>query len=120
MLLEQNCRLSLVLEGDLRDAIRASDVGVDRAIQVVWPGYRPSLHQWVPLQSPNSWWLVNKTAHIGEKRSQTVHVNIIDGSLLVDGKQIGNPSVLPSDITSSPMYCELFSEVCGVSVPVLL
>ena len=120
VLLDRDHRLSLILEGDLRDAIRTSDVGVDRAIQVIWPSYQASLDRWVPLQSPNSRWLVNRTAHVGEKHSQVVHVNILDGSLLVDGKQIGHQSVLPSDVTSSSMYHELFSEVCGVPVPVPL
>ena len=116
MLLDRDCHLSLILEGSLRDAIQAdtSGLGVDRAIQVVWPSYRPSLSRWDLLQSPNSRWLVCETAPSGHKRSQMVHVNILDGSVLIDGKLMSGG--LPSNITSNPMYCDLFDNVCSISV----
>ena len=118
MLLNRNRRLSLILEESLRDAIQAkrpiqasstSGLGVDYAVQMVWPQYRPSTCGWSP-QSPNSEWLVTE-----DRRSQTVHVNLLDGSILVDGKLIGNK--LPKDITENSIYQELFGkpEVCGIS-----
>ncbi|KAF8129798.1 hypothetical protein EV363DRAFT_1219569 [Boletus edulis] len=108
-LLSRDHRLSLVLEGSLRDAIEAdtSDIGVDRAVQMVWPGYRPSPCRWKPLGSPNSCWLVCETAPISNRRSQTVHVNLLDGSLLVDSRPIGTK--LPSAVTQDEDYKTLFA-----------
>ena len=116
-LLNHSRRLSLVLESSLKDAIQAdtTDLGVDRAVQVVWPGYRPSPRRWRSLQPPNSRWLLCETAPTSERCSQKVHVNLLDGSLLVDGKPISDK--LPSDVTSDPIYRELFGEVGGVLVP---
>lgn len=115
MLLNRDRRLSLVLEASLRDAIQAddTDLGVDRAVQMVWPGYRPSPRRWESLPSPNSpsRWLVCETAPTREKRSQTVHINLLDGSFLVDGKPMSNE--LPSVVTSDSTYRELFGNVRG-------
>ena len=115
MLLDRNRRLSLILEGRLRDAIQAdpTDLGVDRAVEMVWPGYRPSPSRWEPLQSPNSQWLVCETASTAEGCSQMVHINLLDGSLLVDGKPISMGNNLPSYVTSNSTYRELFGYVRG-------
>ncbi|KAF8137291.1 hypothetical protein EV363DRAFT_1394838 [Boletus edulis] len=108
VLLDRDCRLSVILEGSLRDAIKAdaSDIGVDRAIQTVWPGYRPSPCRWKPLDSPNSRWLVCESAPTRDRHSQTVHVNLLNGTLLVDGRPIGNK--LPSIVTQNEVYITLF------------
>ncbi|KAF8434572.1 hypothetical protein L210DRAFT_3649069 [Boletus edulis BED1] len=109
VLLNRDCRLSLVLEGSLRNAIEAdaSDIGVDRAVQMVWPGYRPSPCRWKALESPNSQWLVCETAPTNrDKHSQSVHINLLNGALLVDGRPIGIE--LPSAVTSDKGYQSLF------------
>ena len=96
----------------MRDAIQASasGLGVDHAVQMVWPQYRPSTRGWSP-QSPNSEWLVTE-----DRRSRTVHVNLLDGSILVDGKLIANE--LPEDVMKDSTCRELFREleVCGISI----
>ena len=114
MLLDRDRRLSLILEESLRDAIQAdtTDLGVDRAIQLVWPGFRPGLRRWESLQPPNSRWLVCETAATRDRDSQLVHVNMLDGSLLVDGKPISVGSKLPSVVTRDSMYLDLFGDVC--------
>lgn len=112
MLIDRDRRLSLILEGCLRDAIQAdpSNLGVDCAVQLVWPGYRPSPSRWKPLPSPNSRWLVCETAPTRDRYSQTVHINLLDGSLLVNGKPSNR---LPSDITGDSAYHLLLGNVCG-------
>ena len=109
VLLNRDRCLSLILEGSLRDAIQASTsgLGVDHAVQMVWPQYRSSTRGWSP-QSPNSEWLVTE-----DRCLQTVHVNLLDGSVLVDGKPIGNK--LPKDVTQDSTYNKLF-RVCGISI----
>ncbi|KAF8122530.1 hypothetical protein EV363DRAFT_1554095 [Boletus edulis] len=108
VLLSRDRYLSFILERSLRDAIEAdaSDVGVDRAVQMVWPGYQPSPCRWKALESPNSQWLVCETAPTNDRRSQTVHINLFNGALLVDGRPIGNK--LPSAVTNDEVYRELF------------
>ncbi|KAF8546980.1 hypothetical protein OG21DRAFT_1607573 [Imleria badia] len=89
-LLERNHRLGLILEGALRNAIQAdvSDVGVDLAVRKVWSGYRAGSHRWKPCQDAH--WISCETPATSDRCSQTVQVNILDGSLLVDGKPIGD------------------------------
>ena len=114
MLLDRDRRLSLILERSLRDTIRAdtTDLGVDHAIQLVWPGFRPGLRRWESLQPPNSRWLMCETTTARGRDSQLVHVNLLDGSLLVDGKPISIGSKLQSVVTWDSMYLELFGDVC--------
>ena len=114
MLLDRDRRLSHILEGSLRDAIQAdtTDLGVDRAIQLVWPGFRPGPRRWEPLQPPNSVWLMCETAATRDKDSQLVHVNFLDGSLLVGGKPVSLGSKLLSVVTRDSTYLELFGDVC--------
>ena len=111
MLLERDCRLSLSLEEVLRNAIQADipDLGVDLAVRKRWPGYRPGIRRWEPLDYPNSPWISCQTGTAGDQRSQMVHVNLLDGSLLVDGQPMGDQ--LPSTITHNPVYCMIFGDV---------
>lgn len=42
-----------------------------------------------------------------------VHINLLDGSLLVDGKPISMGNNLPGYVTSNSTYRELFGDVRG-------
>ena len=114
MLLDRDRRLSLILEGSLRDAIRAdtTDLGIDCAIQLVWPGFRPGLRRWESLQPPNSRWLMCETPATRDRDSRLVHVNLLDGSLLVDGKPVSVGGKSLSVVAPDSTYFELFGGVC--------
>ena len=111
LLLDRDRRLSLALESVISDVIQfdSSDRGINLAIDWVWPNYRPPAgSKWTPLQNPNSRWFLCETASTTGQSSQVVHFNLLDGSLLVNGKPIGR---LPSDILQHPLYNLLFGEV---------
>ncbi|KAF8550407.1 hypothetical protein OG21DRAFT_1446652 [Imleria badia] len=110
LLLEQDRHLSHALEEVLRNAIQADipDLGVDLAVRRRWPGYRPGTRRWKPLDYPDSHWIACQTAVTEGQRPQIVHVNLLDGSLLVDGRPIGGR--LPDAITGHPVYRVIFRD----------
>ncbi|KAF8551213.1 hypothetical protein OG21DRAFT_319615, partial [Imleria badia] len=107
-LLDRDRRLSLAVESVLTDVILAnsSDQGIDLAVSRVWPDYRPG-SEWSPLPDPHSRWLSCTTESTTTQCSQVVHFNLLDGSLLVDGKPL---SRLPSAIVGHPLYNLIFGE----------
>lgn len=110
LLLERDRRLSLTLEGVLRDLIQAdvSDRGIDLAVRKIWSGYRPGPRRWQLLPHPNSHWLTCETAATGTGRSQKVHLNLLDGTLLVDSKPLDG---LPREIREQRTYKRIFGDV---------
>ncbi|KAH0834182.1 hypothetical protein J3R83DRAFT_11491 [Lanmaoa asiatica] len=108
LLLDRDRRLSLALENVVSDVIQAdsSNQGINLAIGRVWPHYRPG-SKWTPLQNPNSRWFSCTTAPTADQCSQTVHFNVLDGSLLVNGKPLGR---LPNEIQQHPLYNLIFGD----------
>ena len=109
LLLDRDRRLSLALEAFLTDLLQgdSGDEGINLAIGRVWHIYRPG-SEWTPLQDPNSRWLSCTTTPTSKERSQVVHFNLLDGSLLVDGMPLGR---LPREILQHPLYNQLFGAV---------
>ena len=81
-------RLSHALEETLRDVILAdvSDYGVDLAICKIFVSFQPGTQRWEQLQDPNACWLTCKTEPTVDKASQTVHINLLNGELRVNGQ----------------------------------
>ena len=109
LLLDRDRCLSLALESVVSAVIEAnpSDEGIDLAVGRVWPDYRPG-SEWMPLPHENSNWFLCTTASTTSQSSQVVHSNLLDGSLLVDGKPL---SRLPKAIVQHPLYNLIFGEV---------
>jgi hypothetical protein len=109
LLLDRDRRLSLVLESVTSDVIQAdpSDQGINLAVGWLWPEYR-SGSKWTPIQSPNSRWFSCTTTVTPDRSSQVVHYNLLDGSLLVNGKPLGR---LPNEILQHPLYNLILGEV---------
>ncbi|KAH8792932.1 hypothetical protein DL96DRAFT_1828817 [Flagelloscypha sp. PMI_526] len=105
--------LNLALERATRRICSIHPSGVHRAILRMWPSYRsgPPL-QFLP--SPNGRWLAGRTQIRGDQVSQTVHLNILSGELLVDARPVG---LLPVSITSSEVYKELLGNRALEVVP---
>ncbi|KIY69275.1 hypothetical protein CYLTODRAFT_394060 [Cylindrobasidium torrendii FP15055 ss-10] len=95
-------------ESDLRAAIVNAPLLLHNAVKRVWGAYSPGT-KWVPVRGRENW-LHSKTS----VNAQSVHVNILDGALLVDGKSIGN---LPSSVTEHASYIRLFSSAILRAVP---
>ena len=111
LLLDRDHRLSLALEDVVRSIIQADfhNQGINLAIRRIWPGYRPG-SKWRSLEVPNSRWFSCTTAPRGQQRPQVVHFNILDGSLLINGKPIG--AWLPNEFVRHPLYKLIFGDVC--------
>lgn len=112
MLLDRDCRLSLAIEEVLRDAAiaDASNYGIDLAVAKTFISYRPGIHRWEQLQHPNDCWLICKYKAARDQPSQTVHINLLDGSLRVGGQLLGG---LPPGKENFP---EIFHDVCTCAV----
>ena len=110
LLLNRDLHLSLIVEGILRDAILAdsSDYGVDLAVSKIFATYQPGTHRWEVLQSPNARWLTCKTGATADQPSKTIHVDVLDGELRVDGQPIGG---LPHTIRDCFDFREIFRDV---------
>ena len=112
VLFERDQRLAPVLAVVLRDLILAdvSDRGIDLAVRDVWPGYRPGSGRWELLQDRGSHRFKCRTAKADNRHSQTVEVDLVDGSLLADGLPLGG---LPAKIRRHPIYLQIFGySVC--------
>ncbi|KAG1805262.1 hypothetical protein EV424DRAFT_1579634 [Suillus variegatus] len=106
LLLERDKRCCHALEPVIRRYAEFHRKGLDYAVAKIWSSYRPGT-PWRALTAPNSRWLVTQTAPSYSQSSQDVHINLISGCLLVDGKQLGR---LPSKIAQHPTYKSIFGD----------
>jgi hypothetical protein len=106
-------RLAHLMEPLLSERIRENRDGLDAAIGDVWRGYR-SGPPWKQLKKPNDRWWSTATSSGAGGRSQDVHVNLLDGQLLVNGKPLGR---LPRSISQHPMYLRVLGKVFGPILP---
>ncbi|KAG2112536.1 uncharacterized protein F5147DRAFT_791070, partial [Suillus discolor] len=106
LLLERDKRCCHALEPVIRLYAGFRRKGLDYAVAKIWSSYRPGT-PWRALTAPNSRWLVTQTAPSYSQSSQDVHINLISGCLLVDGKQLGR---LPSKIAQHPTYKSIFGD----------
>ena len=104
LLLERDSRLSPALEEILRDVIfaDASDYGVDLAVGKIFASYQPGTHRWEQLQYPNARWFTCKSEATVDQPLQTVHINLLDGTLRVNGQPLGS---LPREVRE--IFCDV-------------
>lgn len=104
-LLRRSERLSHFIEPYIQNIQqnRAFQQGINLAVTSIWPAYR-STH-WTILDSPNHQWINTLTAADADQQSQPVHLNLLTGLLLINGKPLGR---LPQDITSHATYVRIF------------
>ncbi|KAE9391905.1 hypothetical protein BT96DRAFT_1059147 [Gymnopus androsaceus JB14] len=82
--------------------------GFNAALKRIWPVYTPA--DWFALAEPNDRWITCETAGGGTSRgvqSQEVHLDILNGKLLINGKPLGR---LPADFVKHPTYVRVFGE----------
>jgi hypothetical protein len=113
-ILEQDRRLSHMLEAVLHKQITRSCSGLDGAIASVWPAYRPG-SGWRRRDAPNDHWVMTTTAiQIIGQEPQSVQLNLLDGRLLINGKPVGR---LPQNIVSHPTYSRVLGGVSATNTP---
>ena len=109
-------RLSHFLEPSLRKLIVLDRAGIDSTIRRVWSAYRPGC-LWTTLDKPNERWLLTETSSEGDCTAVSVHYNILDGSLLINGSPLTR---LPQDYELHETYQRLFGKVntCSPSMAI--
>jgi len=105
--LERDKRCCHALEAAVRQRAELHRNGLNCAVAEIWGSYRQGT-PWRALPAPNSRWVMSHTAPSSSQSPQAVHFNLINGSLLVDGKQLGR---LPSTIVQHPTYQAIFRDV---------
>lgn len=83
-------------------------------ISEMWPDYQASMGGWAELPAPNSRWASTKTAAAAlGQTSQIVHLNLLEGRLLIDGEPLGR---LPRNYVQHPTYIRLFGRVATLPI----
>ncbi|KAL4077918.1 hypothetical protein J3A83DRAFT_4369323 [Scleroderma citrinum] len=100
LLLERDRRLSWKLQRVINDVIEAGNDGINLAVKHVWPTYRQGIH-WYKAGPASCSWFTSRTLGSESQQSQQVYLDILDGSLLVDGKAVGR---LPRIIQENRLF----------------
>ncbi|KAI6041745.1 hypothetical protein EDC04DRAFT_2892829 [Pisolithus marmoratus] len=104
LLVERDCRLSWTLEELIGTMILEGNGGIDLGIEHVWPVYRRAA-PWQRAGTDDCSWFTTKTHGSATQCSQQVHFNVLNGTLLVDGRPVGR---LPDEIRTDPIFTLLF------------
>ncbi|KAF8554924.1 hypothetical protein OG21DRAFT_1484286 [Imleria badia] len=109
LLIGRDDRLFLALEEILRDVILAdvSDYGMDLAVGKIVVRYQPGRQRWEQLQYPNVRWVTCETDATVDQASQTVHINLLDGTLRLNGQLLGG---LPREAWASRECQQIFHD----------
>ncbi|KAF8420356.1 hypothetical protein EV426DRAFT_675169 [Tirmania nivea] len=99
MTIARDGRLAHLLESRLCALVLKNEEWLDAAISRVWPTYKPNGRTAWALQ--NDRWVMTQTGKSHSEISMTVHYNLLEGTLLVNGTPFGR---LPKSYTSSPTY----------------
>ncbi|KAH9885947.1 hypothetical protein F4778DRAFT_798742 [Xylariomycetidae sp. FL2044] len=111
-MLMRDAKMAYHLQRTLRNGVETHPDSVGVGISRSWSeteGITTTFSQWTFLTAPNGRWIVGTTSRSrhGFQSRQTVHFNIVDGHLLVDGKSRGK---LPTEISESQTVKELFGD----------
>ncbi|KAI6011417.1 hypothetical protein EDC04DRAFT_3145760 [Pisolithus marmoratus] len=104
LLVERDCRLSWTLEELVGTMILKGNNGIDLGIERVWPVYRRAA-PWQRAGTDDCSWFTTETHSSETQCSQQVHFNVLNGTLLVDGRPVGG---LPDEIRTDPLFTMLF------------
>jgi len=105
-LARRNKRIALSMEPLLAEFCANDPSILHKAAALAWPGYVAGL-PWMALPSPAGRWWRTMTKADSERVSRFVHLNILDGVLLVDGKVSDR---LPTEYTEHPVYLALLQD----------
>jgi len=107
LLIERDHHLSWKLWPQINDTIEKGNKGIDLAVKRVWPTYRQGSH-WHRCGSASCSWFTSTTLKCAGQEPQKLHLDILYGSLLVDGKTVGK---LPNTIQQHSHFTTIFPNV---------
>jgi len=100
----RNRRISLKIEEYLIRACLQDPSILKKVVGLAWP-QQVTGNRWTAVSScENHWW---RSSRSDSSRSQTFHINIIDGSFLINGKAFDR---LPPEYGNNPIYIALFKD----------
>lgn len=99
-------RIALRLESSLAEKCKSNPSILHKAVALAWKAYRPGT-SWLQLPSPGNRWWTALTKKGNGYVHRAVHLNILDGALLIDGKLSDR---LPAEYTTQAIYSELFGD----------
>ncbi|KAL0067190.1 hypothetical protein AAF712_005760 [Marasmius tenuissimus] len=102
-LLRRNQHLAHAVEPRLKTLARmeAGEQGLDQAIRHIWSGYSSGAFGW----KAEGRWVSSITG--SDTQSQQVHLDLVLGKLLVNGKQLGR---LPAGVVRNEVYMRIFGD----------
>ncbi|KAJ7460834.1 hypothetical protein FB451DRAFT_1141265 [Mycena latifolia] len=101
-LLERDTIISAEALTLLIDAISQSGDGLDDAVLGIWQGYYRDADPW---RNVGGRWMRCKTSTSPDRQVRYVHINLLNGSFLVDGRAQGT---IPKDISGHHLFLALF------------
>lgn len=108
MLIARDRRLATLTASLLLEQVQETPEILNMSIRTLWPGYGASSAGWTKLPSPNSCWVTTTTAATPDGIIQRVHLDLLEGRLLIDGNPLGR---LPQEYVGHPVYTRLFGQV---------
>jgi hypothetical protein len=108
MLLCRDRRLAHKTAPVILKALKLSHRILERPVSEYWNGYQPGTSGWGAISAQDSRWVSTTTASKPKQSPQQVHLDLLEGRLLVDGKPVGR---LPREYITHPTYIRLFGQV---------
>ncbi|KAL8934729.1 MAG: hypothetical protein Q9211_005078 [Gyalolechia sp. 1 TL-2023] len=106
LLLLRDRKLNHSLHGRLQDLLTNSEnTGLDRSVLNAWSSFQSSSKKWQYDGEAGDVWLCKRTLSGPCSGSQSVHYNVLNGQLLVDGRPLGT---LPKEYTSHSLFVRIF------------
>ncbi|KAJ7483146.1 hypothetical protein FB451DRAFT_1555198 [Mycena latifolia] len=109
-LLEHDTIISAEALTLLIDAISQSGDGLDNAVLGIWQGYYRDADPW---RNVGGRWMRCKTSTSSDRQVRYVHINLLNGSFLVDGRAQGT---IPKDISGHHLFLALFPNQSALNV----
>ncbi|KAJ7132331.1 hypothetical protein C8R44DRAFT_611840 [Mycena epipterygia] len=109
-LLEHDTIIATETLAALIDAISRNRGGLDDAIIDVWQGFCRDAEPWRKIGRR---WMACMTSDSSDRRVRAVHVNLLEGSLLVDGQAQGT---LPKEIIRHSSFMALFPKHAALDI----
>lgn len=106
-------KMTRTMEPIVYDIVTNNSIGIDHGLGQLWTSYRSGT-PWKAAKVGIKEWVTTETFGDQETRSLVVHLNLLTGSLLVDGSPLGR---LPRTYETHTSYQRLFGAVSLIVTP---
>ena len=117
-LLVYDLKLVHRLEDQIRRSIKAYPMAVNQAVNMMWADGGGSTARlftpWTFLTESESGWITAKTICDDGMDEKSVHIDLVEGTLLIDGQPIGR---LPDEYTKQEFFKQLFGPRVFLTYP---